>query len=699
MVKQTALQIKKEFDTFAAHVARLEQLRHELALLPTDGFESDVARIKVRLKDITAIPFIERSLRELRAKIERHAHMSQQKVIGSTIVSSLKRRVADIEGLVKQKRILSKTDASALKELPRLEKQLLQLRSQVQAHLRGKEIKIDSGVGVLVDSTFDEFVSRIKGELSERLHEKEGSMTAQMQADLSSREELFAQRYQTLVQELEQKYRRQLEQAMHAEVKHHLAQELQKRIAHERTKLVALLLKEQAEHLARERKQLLAKLEETYAQKEQVLISDHQRTLAHEKEGIATQRARLTDRMRRIEQQASLLHKGQEECTRRVSQEKNHLKQEEQRLVACRHEAERKAQHYAHAHIKAAKDQLVGEADAVRHTLALQQAHISTHLATLHAREQALRQQEEHTKVHLAHERAVFQQSFERLQEQERHLQDKTQQNYVAKKVTLLASVRKKRALLHQKEKEVAIRERQLAVVIAGERARGEHIVTSLKGELEIVTRHLQEHEASTRETLRAGEAKAREKYALQYRRVRVKAQVAAHQKLVALRSSLVHHQKQLKQALSMVQRREQGLKEHERSVQTSVGHEKKALQQRFVALVAHERTVQTQAEKALHTKVTQQRAQDTLAYTQRLASERVRMHQELRERVIRMYQHVSKQVARQVAVREGQIRSTLERDYAEHLRAALARKQAQLDTKKALLEKQVLAQARKLFH
>ena len=236
-------------------------MRHELALLPTDGFESDVAKIKVRLKDITAIPFIERSLRQLRAKIEQHAHASQQNVVGATLVGALRKRVTELEHIVHQKRLLSKTDASALHDLPHLEKQLMKLRIQVQSHLRAKQVKVDAGVGVLVDSTFDEFVARIKGELSERLREKEGSMTAQMQADLSSREELFAQRYQSLVQDLDRKYRAQLEEAMTHEVKEHLAEEVHKRIAHERTKLVGVLLKEQAERLHKERKLLITRLE------------------------------------------------------------------------------------------------------------------------------------------------------------------------------------------------------------------------------------------------------------------------------------------------------------------------------------------------------------------------------------------------------------------------------------------------------
>lgn len=698
MVKQTAAQLKREFDTFAANVARLEQLRHELALLPTDGFESDVARIKVRLKDITAIPFIERSLRDLRAKIERHAHASQQKVVGSTIVGSLKRRVADLETLLKQKRVLSKTDASALKELPRLEKQLMQLRSQVQTHLRGKEVKIDSGVGVLVDSTFDEFVSRIKGELSERLREKEGSITAQMQADLNSREELFAQRYQLLVQELERKYRTQLEEAMQTEVKQHLAEEVRKRIAHERTKLVALLLKEQSARLTRERKQLIGKLEETYAQREQALITDHQRVLAREKGTLAQQRARVTERMHRIEQQASLLHKERAGLEQRIAHEKRHLRQEEQRLSTCKKEAERKASLSAKAEIKSAKDRLLEEADALKHTLQLQQAHIATHLATLHAREQTMRQQEEHSKVHLAHERAVLQQSFERLEEQERHLNDKVQQKFIARKVALLASVRTERGTLQSKEKEITQREHHLKESIAKERMKGKQATARLQEELAQVTKQLEEHVASTRATLHEENVRTRQKYARAYRRLAQKAQAEAKHKLHVLRASLGYHQSQLRTALGLVQKREQSLKVRELQVKQSVVREKQALQKRFAALLAHERLVQIQGERALQARIAQQRVQDASEYQKRLVSEKAKMHQELRERVIRMSQQVSTQVAQQVSARESHIRATLERDYKEHMRVALARKQALFDTKKALLEKHVLAQAKRLF-
>jgi hypothetical protein len=613
-------------------------------------------------------------------------------------VGALRKRVTELEHIVHQKRLLSKTDASALHDLPHLEKQLMKLRIQVQSHLRAKQVKVDAGVGVLVDSTFDEFVARIKGELSERLREKEGSMTAQMQADLSSREELFAQRYQSLVQDLDRKYRAQLEEAMTHEVKEHLAEEVHKRIAHERTKLVGVLLKEQAERLHKERKLLITRLEEQYAQKEQTLISHHRTTLSSALGQVALQRAALTERLARIERQRKELLKSQEVVAGRIRAEKTHFKQEEQRLARVRVQAERAARSRAGMQIKAARDRLVSERDAVHHALALQQSHLTAHLDALHAREQSLRQGEEHAKVQLAHERQILQQSFERLQTHERMLADKSHQALVKQKVSLLGRIRAERGKLAQKERTLLLRERSLNDSLAAERGKGRALADKLREELGSVTHALTQHEKDSTAKLAEMKRSLRTKYAREYRSLAHKAHQRSRAHLLALKQTLLHQQKRLHEGLRLVHAREQGMKRHASLLTSSVTHEKQALQSKFSMLLAHEKRLQSEAARALEVKVAQQRAQDTEHYRKQLSAERMKMQAELRERVAQMHVQASAELTRKVAAREGNIRAHLERDYKERLRATLAQKQLLLAKKKSLLEKQVLAQAKRLF-
>src|SRR3989344_5705469 len=68
-----ASDIKKEFDDFAIKVGKLESLRQELDVLDVRGFETDASLIRARLRDVNAIPEIERDLRDLRDKIAKQS--------------------------------------------------------------------------------------------------------------------------------------------------------------------------------------------------------------------------------------------------------------------------------------------------------------------------------------------------------------------------------------------------------------------------------------------------------------------------------------------------------------------------------------------------------------------------------------------------------------------------------------------------
>ncbi|MAG07210.1 hypothetical protein CMI46_00130, partial [Candidatus Pacearchaeota archaeon] len=67
--------LRGKFYSFQKKVNRLEELKHELSSLQnagyTKGFEKEVAIIRSRLKDTTAIPEVEKRIRALRAAIRK----------------------------------------------------------------------------------------------------------------------------------------------------------------------------------------------------------------------------------------------------------------------------------------------------------------------------------------------------------------------------------------------------------------------------------------------------------------------------------------------------------------------------------------------------------------------------------------------------------------------------------------------------
>jgi len=69
MAKESFREIKRDFEVFSKGIERLEELKQELESLNTKGFEEEVRLIKADLKNVSAIPKIEKQLAELKRKI------------------------------------------------------------------------------------------------------------------------------------------------------------------------------------------------------------------------------------------------------------------------------------------------------------------------------------------------------------------------------------------------------------------------------------------------------------------------------------------------------------------------------------------------------------------------------------------------------------------------------------------------------
>ena len=105
MVEKNRDQIKKEFNEFAKKISRLETLRHELSALDTGDFKTDVEVIKAKLRDVNAIPEIEKEIKSLREKIEKQRsqhHTSIESQQWKKQSERIEQRIAKLNNLIKK---------------------------------------------------------------------------------------------------------------------------------------------------------------------------------------------------------------------------------------------------------------------------------------------------------------------------------------------------------------------------------------------------------------------------------------------------------------------------------------------------------------------------------------------------------------------------------------------------------------------
>lgn len=197
-MRRTKAEIQREFNAFAEKIARLESLKHELDALDTKGFETEAKVIRAKLKDVGSIPSISNDIEELRKRIEKKHAKSVE--IGSGLqrkISHLEKEIAERKKLACVKQLSGK-EVEAVRDIPKMEGELHRLKKSFDEHLKTRKIKIDSGVGVIVDSKFDDFISEIKADLTEKLKEEEALLRAEegmrLKTDLEKRKELFAEK-------------------------------------------------------------------------------------------------------------------------------------------------------------------------------------------------------------------------------------------------------------------------------------------------------------------------------------------------------------------------------------------------------------------------------------------------------------------------------------------------------------------------
>src|SRR3989344_2940169 len=152
--KESDEKLRKEFYSFQGKVNKLDEIKHELEVLDsrglTKGFEKEVSIIKSRLKDTTAIPELDKLMKDLRQKV-----MNRREV----------RKKSPLKEIEKD---FSKVSDSNIQ----LKREIKSLKSTLSDRLKQKD-RVDSDVDLFVDERFKGFVDEIKKDLTKKVSVEE----------------------------------------------------------------------------------------------------------------------------------------------------------------------------------------------------------------------------------------------------------------------------------------------------------------------------------------------------------------------------------------------------------------------------------------------------------------------------------------------------------------------------------------------
>ena len=134
--------VKRDFEIFGKGIQRLEELRKELKSLNTKDHEREVKAIESNLKNVSAIPKIEKQLEGLKRKIQgKYKRPVKRKVIK---ISNLGKQISELRDLVMRKhklftKPLSKADLEDIYEIPKIDREIKEINSTLQSLSKRKK--------------------------------------------------------------------------------------------------------------------------------------------------------------------------------------------------------------------------------------------------------------------------------------------------------------------------------------------------------------------------------------------------------------------------------------------------------------------------------------------------------------------------------------------------------------------------------
>ena len=287
--KNKSLISKKDFETFKFGVERLKELKKELDSLDTRGFSREEQRIRAKLKNVSEIPTTEEEIKSLKLKIHR-------------------------------------------KYLPK------------KTRKRKDKLVIDTGVGVLVSTNFNDFLNEIKTALSERVKRKEKEMDNVLKVDLKRREENFKNKHLNLTREfnekgrrleqkrreLEKKYTIKVKKTLQKKVSEKFNAELQKKLDSEKGKLakryVGELKKHSKKELGKRKRELEKRLKSEFAGKTALMKKQLEEGRLDEEREIRGKMNKIKELEKGVRRQKEKLNKERENLKEKIEKGKQDFK-------------------------------------------------------------------------------------------------------------------------------------------------------------------------------------------------------------------------------------------------------------------------------------------------------------------------------------------------------------------------------------
>ncbi len=169
-VKKSPEQVKRDLEFFEKGVQRLKELERELKRLDTRGFYREEQAIRLKLRNVSDIPVIEKQIKILRLKIN-NKYKPKTRKKRSPVVEQLKKLNKKVE-------------------------------------VMNKKPRISSSVSGTVDSEFTNFLGDVKGKLSKQSKQKEIEMRRILRLKLRQKNKELNQRQRELEKDFNKKKER-----------------------------------------------------------------------------------------------------------------------------------------------------------------------------------------------------------------------------------------------------------------------------------------------------------------------------------------------------------------------------------------------------------------------------------------------------------------------------------------------------------
>ena len=216
--------MRKDFEVFGRGVERLEELRAELNALKVKGHDAEVLSIRAKLKNVSEIPNIERELKMLKVKISGKYKVKKKRGKSKVDLKIMALRRELVKKTTASKTAALRNDQKIAEQIPLIKSELISLKKELgrqkQEEERKKEMlkRIDPSIDLMTNEAFGLSLNEIKGELSDRIKNKEAAIQKRLNEDLAVREKIFKKKYNEMEERQHRLYAERVQKQLKKEV-------------------------------------------------------------------------------------------------------------------------------------------------------------------------------------------------------------------------------------------------------------------------------------------------------------------------------------------------------------------------------------------------------------------------------------------------------------------------------------------------